>query len=57
MSKWIIEVSEGYGWEEPLWTPRFDTEEKALEFIRGDDPTDVGRWDGQVRAVEEEDED
>ena len=30
MTEWIIEVSEGYGWEEPLWTPRFDTEEEAV---------------------------
>jgi hypothetical protein len=57
MSKWIIEVNEGYGWTEPLWTPSFDTEEKAWDFIYGDDPTDTTRWDGQVRGVEEEEDD
>ena len=52
MTEWIIEVSEGYGWEEPLWTPRFDTEEEARKFILGDGSE--GRWDGQVRAFEVE---
>lgn len=56
MAKWIVEVNEGYGWEEPMWTPSFRTEEEAWDFVYGEDPTDTGRWDGGVRVVQEDDE-
>lgn len=56
MTKWEVVTNIGYGWEKVEWASTFDTEEEAWDFVYGDDPTDTGRWDGQVdvRAVEED---
>lgn len=56
MARWIVESNIGYGWEKVDWVGSFDTEEEAYDFIYGDDPTDTGRWDGQVRAIEEDED-
>lgn len=55
MAKWIIQVDEGNGWEECDWTPQFDTEEEAWDFIYGDDYGDG--WGRQVRAIQLDGED
>jgi len=56
MDKWIVETNIGYGWEQVHYAGSFKTEEEAWDFIYGNDPTDTGRWDGQVRAVQEEED-
>jgi hypothetical protein len=54
MAKWRIYVNEGAGWERCGWTPVFDTEKEANEFIVGDDEGES--WVGcQVRAEVDED--
>jgi hypothetical protein len=54
MAKWIIESNIGYGWEQVHWAGSFKEEEDAWDFIYGDG--EDGRWDGQVRAVQEDDD-
>lgn len=54
MAKWIIESNIGYGWEQVYWAGSFKEEEDAWDFIYGDG--EDGRWDGQVRAVQEDDD-
>lgn len=56
MTKYEVMMNIGYGWEPISYAPIFDTEEEAWKFIVGDDPTDTGRWDGQMNVFEIEEE-
>ena len=56
MAKYRVMTNVGYGWEEVVWAPIFDTEDEAWEFISADGEPDYA-WDGQVNVFEiEEDE-
>lgn len=57
MPKYEVMMNTGYGWEPISYAPIFDTREEARAYLVGDDPTDTGRWDGQVKVFEIEDED
>lgn len=56
MAKWEVISNIGYGWETVAYAGTFNTEEEAWDFVYGNDPTDTGRWDGQmsVREIEED---
>ena len=56
MTKYEVNINIGYGWEPIQYAPLFDTREEALDFIRGDDPTDTTRWDGQMKVFEVEED-
>lgn len=56
MLKYEVRINIGYGWEPIQYAPLFDTKEEAWKFIVGDDPTDTGRWDGQMKVFEIEEE-
>ena len=56
MTKYQVMSNIGYGWETIPYAPIFDTYEEAWAYLVGDDPTDTGRWDGQAKVFEVEED-